>query len=160
MRMPLSASSASSRADAPDERSGARPKFRKSFRTAHDLVVVIRMFSRRRARRDLLSLSYDANGMTQSALSRGGRPTASTPKACSRRVPLALAMRVHIFHTAPIGEFGMASGGGAIRESLEHCESCGAVGSAAIRRKRDLNSKPTWPRTWHQDRCAGIQLVV
>ncbi len=106
-----------------------RDQIPEELRTAHDLVVV-NPDGFQGDERDVIfySLSYDANGMTQAALS--ARQADREHVQGMLNVAFTRARdEMHIFHTAAIGEFGMASGGGAIREWLEHCQSCGAAAS-------------------------------
>ncbi len=54
---------------------------------------------------------------------------------------------VHIYHTAAINDFGMASGGGAIREWLEHCD------------RTDKNSAPTVNQVEHAQSEFEAQVI-
>ena len=104
-----------------------RDQIPEELRTSHDLVVV-NPDGFQGDERDVIfySLSYDANGMTQSALS--ARQADREHVQGMLNVAFTRARdEMHIFHTAAVAEFGMASGGGAIREWLEHCQSCGAA---------------------------------
>ena len=104
-----------------------RDRIPEELRTAHDLVVV-NPDGFQGDERDVIfySLSYDATGMSQAALS--ARQADREHVQGMLNVAFTRARdEMHIFHTAAIGEFGMASGGGAIREWLEHCQSCGAA---------------------------------
>ena len=68
----------------------------------------------------LYSLSYDATNMEQAALSarQADRPHIQG----MLNVAFTRAREeMHIFHTAPIEQFGMASGEGAIKDWLSHC---------------------------------------
>jgi len=92
------------------------------IRTAHDLVVV-NPDGFQGDERDVIyySLSYDAKGMQQSALSA----RQSEREHVQGMLNVAFTRprdEMHIFHTAQIDQFGMASGAGAIRDWLEHCE--------------------------------------
>jgi len=70
----------------------------------------------------LYSLSYDANNMTQTQLS--ARQAGSEHLQGMLNVAFTRARdEVHIFLSAPIDTFGMASGRGTIREWLEHCDA-------------------------------------
>jgi len=70
----------------------------------------------------LYSLSYDAKNMTQAQLS--ARQADREHLQGMLNVAFTRARdEMHIFLSAPIDTFGMASGRGAIREWLEHCEA-------------------------------------
>jgi very-short-patch-repair endonuclease len=91
------------------------------LRDAHELVVV-NPDGFQGDERDvvLYSLSFDATNMEQAALSarQADRPHIQG----MLNVAFTRAREeMHIFHTAPIDEFGMASGHGTIRDWLEHC---------------------------------------
>jgi len=91
------------------------------LRTGHNLVVV-NPDGFQGDERDvvLYSLSYDANGMEQSALS--ARQAEREHIQGMLNVAFTRAREeMHIFHSAKIAEFGMASGQGAIRDWLEYC---------------------------------------
>jgi very-short-patch-repair endonuclease/GTPase SAR1 family protein len=92
------------------------------IRSAHDLVVV-NPDGFQGDERDVIyySLSYDAKGMEQSALSA----RQAEREHIQGMLNVAFTRprdEMHIFHTAAIEQFGMASGAGAIRDWLEHCE--------------------------------------
>jgi very-short-patch-repair endonuclease len=91
------------------------------LREAHDLVVV-NPDGFQGDERDVLlfSLSYDATNMDQAALSarQADRPHIQG----MLNVAFTRAREeMHIFHSAPIERFGMASGEGAIKDWLAHC---------------------------------------
>ncbi len=92
------------------------------IRTRHELVVV-NPDGFQGDERDVIyySLSYDADGMDQAALSARQADRAHIQGMLNVAFTRARD-EVHIFHTAPIHEFGMASGSGAIRDWLEHCD--------------------------------------
>jgi hypothetical protein len=86
-----------------------RDQIPEELRAAHDLVVV-NPDGFQGDERDVIfySLSYDANGMTQSALS--ARQADREHVQGMLNVAFTRARdEMHIFHTAAIGEFGMAS---------------------------------------------------
>ncbi len=90
-------------------------------RLTHDLVVV-NPDGFQGDERDVIyySLSYDADGMSQAALS--ARQAEREHIQGMLNVAFTRARdEMHVFHSAPIEKFGMASGRGAIREWLEHC---------------------------------------
>ena len=94
------------------------------IRSAHDLVVV-NPDGFQGDERDVIyySLSYDAKGMQQSALSA----RQAEREHIQGMLNVAFTRprdEMHIFHTAEIEQFGMASGAGAIRDWLEHCDRC------------------------------------
>jgi very-short-patch-repair endonuclease len=68
----------------------------------------------------LYSLSFDANGMQQPALSARQAERAHIQGMLNVAFTRARD-EIHIFHTAPVEKFGMASGQGAIKDWLEHC---------------------------------------
>jgi very-short-patch-repair endonuclease len=91
------------------------------LRTQHDLVVV-NPDGFQGDERDVIfySLSYDANGMEQSQIS--ARQAEREHIQGMLNVAFTRARdEMHVFHSADISEFGMASGSGAIRDWLEHC---------------------------------------
>jgi very-short-patch-repair endonuclease len=92
------------------------------LRTFHDLVVV-NPDGFQGDERDVIyySLSFDADGMDQSALSARQADRAHIQGMLNVAFTRARD-EVHIFHTAAIDKFGMASGSGAIRDWLEHCD--------------------------------------
>jgi very-short-patch-repair endonuclease len=95
------------------------------IRSAHDLVVV-NPDGFQGDERDVIyySLSYDAKGMQQSALSA----RQAEREHIQGMLNVAFTRprdEMHIFHTAEIKQFGMASGAGAIRDWLEHCDRSG-----------------------------------
>lgn len=101
------------------------------IRSAHDLVVV-NPDGFQGDERDVIyySLSYDAKGMQQSALS--ARQAEREHIQGMLNVAFTRARdEMHIFHTAEIEDFGMASGAGAIRDWLEHCERCSHISRPA-----------------------------
>lgn len=92
-------------------------------RIAHDLVVV-NPDGFQGDERDVIyySLSYDADGMGQAALSA----RQADYKHVQGMLNVAFTRgrdELHVFHSAPVEEFGMASGRGAIRDWLEHCRA-------------------------------------
>lgn len=92
------------------------------LRTEHDLIVS-NPDGVQGDERDIIfySLSYDAKGMEQSQLS--ARQAEREHIQGMLNVAFTRAREgMIIFHSAAIDEFGMASGKGAIREWLEHCE--------------------------------------
>jgi very-short-patch-repair endonuclease len=92
------------------------------LRTEHDLVVV-NPDGFQGDERDVIlySLSYDAAGMTQAAIS--ARQSEREHVQGMLNVAFTRARdEVHIFHSAEITEFGMTSGIGTIRDWLEHCQ--------------------------------------
>ena len=93
------------------------------IRSAHDLVVVNPDGFQGDERDVIYSLSYDAKGMQQSALSA----RQAEREHIQGMLNVAFTRprdEMHIFHTAEIEQFGMASGAGAIRDWLEHCDRC------------------------------------
>jgi very-short-patch-repair endonuclease len=91
------------------------------LRLSHDLVVV-NPDGFQGDERDVLlySLSYDATNMEQAALSarQADRPHIQG----MLNVAFTRAREeMHVFHSAPIEQFGMASGEGAIKDWLAHC---------------------------------------
>ena len=101
-------------------------------RANHDLVVV-NPDGFQGDERDVIyySLSYDANGMQQAALSA----RQAEREHIQGMLNVAFTRprdEIHIFHTAEIDQFGMASGAGAIREWLEHCKSRSAVSCSVV----------------------------
>jgi very-short-patch-repair endonuclease len=91
------------------------------LRLEHDLVVV-NPDGFQGDERDVIyfSLSYDAKEMSQAALS--ARQAEREHLQGMLNVAFTRARdEIHVFHSAPIAEFGMASGRGAIRSWLEHC---------------------------------------
>lgn len=91
------------------------------LREVHNLVVV-NPDGFQGDERDVLlySLSYDATNMPQAALS--ARQSAQPHIQGMLNVAFTRAREeMHVFHTAPIEQFGMASGEGAIKDWLEHC---------------------------------------
>lgn len=91
------------------------------LRESHDLVVV-NPDGFQGDERDVLlySLSYDATNMEQAALSarQADRPHIQG----MLNVAFTRAREeMHVFHSAPIDQFGMASGEGAIKDWLAHC---------------------------------------
>ena len=94
------------------------------LRTAHDLVVV-NPDGFQGDERDVIlySLSYDADGMAQSALS--ARQADREHIQGMLNVAFTRARdEIHVFHSADVKEFGTASGSGAIKEWLEYCSRC------------------------------------
>ena len=90
-------------------------------RSAHDLVVV-NPDGFQGDERDvvLYSLSFDAAGMTQQALS--ARQAEREHIQGMLNVGFTRARdEIHIFYSAEISDFGMVSGSGAIKEWLEYC---------------------------------------
>jgi very-short-patch-repair endonuclease/KaiC/GvpD/RAD55 family RecA-like ATPase len=91
------------------------------MRSAHDLVVV-NPDGFQGDERDVIlySLSYDGNGMAQSALS--ARQAEREHVQGMLNVAFTRARdEIHVFHSAPVNEFGTASGSGAIKDWLEYC---------------------------------------
>jgi very-short-patch-repair endonuclease len=91
------------------------------LRESHNLVVV-NPDGFQGDERDVLlySLSYDATNMEQAALSarQADRPHIQG----MLNVAFTRAREeMHVFHSAPIEQFGMASGEGAIKDWLAHC---------------------------------------
>ena len=92
-------------------------------RTNHDLVVV-NPDGFQGDERDVIyySLSYDAKGMEKSQIS--ARQSEREHIQGMLNVAFTRAREeMHIFHTAPIQEFAMATGGGVIRDWLEYCSA-------------------------------------
>lgn len=92
------------------------------LRTEHDLIVS-NPDGVQGDERDIIfySLSYDANGMEQAQLSARQAEREHIQGMLNVAFTRAREGMV-IFHSAALDEFGMASGKGAIREWLEHCE--------------------------------------
>lgn len=91
------------------------------LRSAHDLVVV-NPDGFQGDERDvvLYSLSYDADGMTQAALS--ARQADREHIQGMLNVAFTRARdEIHVFHSADVSDFAMTSGSGAIKEWLEYC---------------------------------------
>src|SRR5262249_55205268 len=90
-------------------------------RTDHDLVVV-NPDGFQGDERDVIlySLSFDAQGMQQSALSARQADRAHVQGMLNVAFTRARE-EMHVFHSAPIDKFGMASGQGAIKDWLTHC---------------------------------------
>lgn len=91
------------------------------LRTDHDLIVS-NPDGVQGDERDVIfySLSYDANGMEQSQIS--ARQAEREQIQGMLNVAFTRARdAMFIFHSAPIDQFGMASGKGVIRAWLEHC---------------------------------------
>jgi len=91
-------------------------------RLLHDLVVV-NPDGFQGDERDVIyySLSYDADGMDQSALSARQADRAHIQGMLNVAFTRARD-EIHVFHSADVQQFGMASGSGAIRDWLEHCD--------------------------------------
>jgi len=92
------------------------------IRSMHDLVVV-NPDGFQGDERDVIyySLSYDAKGMQQAALSA----RQAEREHIQGMLNVAFTRprdEMHIFHTARVDQFGMSSGVGAIRDWLEHCK--------------------------------------
>jgi very-short-patch-repair endonuclease len=92
------------------------------LRTLHDLVIV-NPDGFQGDERDVIyySLSYDADGMDQAALSARQADRAHIQGMLNVAFTRARD-EIHIFHTAAVREFGMASGSGTIRDWLEYCD--------------------------------------
>jgi len=91
------------------------------LRGSHDLVVV-NPDGFQGDERDVIiySLSFDAAGMTQQALS--ARQADREHIQGMLNVAFTRARdEIHIFHSADVSDFGMTSGSGAIRDWLEYC---------------------------------------
>ena len=91
-------------------------------RESHDLVVV-NPDGFQGDERDVIlySLSFDAEGMTQQALS--ARQAEREHIQGMLNVAFTRARdEIHIFHSADVSDFGMTSGEGAIRDWLEYCD--------------------------------------
>ncbi len=91
------------------------------LRSAHDLVVV-NPDGFQGDERDVIlySLSYDGDGMTQSALS--ARQADREHIQGMLNVAFTRARdEIHVFHSADVDQFATASGPGAIRDWLEYC---------------------------------------
>jgi very-short-patch-repair endonuclease len=94
-----------------------------ALRSAHELVVV-NPDGFQGDERDVVfySLSYDAAGMEQAALS--ARQADREHIQGMLNVAFTRAREeIHIFHSAEIKDFGMASGRGTILDWLRHCET-------------------------------------
>ena len=95
------------------------------LRSSHDLVVV-NPDGFQGDERDVIlySLSFDANGMTQQALS--ARQADREHIQGMLNVAFTRARdEIHIFHSAEASDFGMTSGSGAIKDWLKYCtERC------------------------------------
>jgi superfamily I DNA and/or RNA helicase len=91
------------------------------LREAHELVVV-NPDGFQGDERDvvLYSFSYDASNMEQAALSARQADRAHIQGMLNVAFTRARE-EMHVFHSAPIDQFGMASGEGAIKDWLEHC---------------------------------------
>jgi very-short-patch-repair endonuclease len=92
------------------------------LRSSHDLVVV-NPDGFQGDERDVIlySLSFDAAGMTQQALS--ARQADREHIQGMLNVAFTRARdEIHIFHSADVSDFGMTSGSGAIRDWLEYCD--------------------------------------
>jgi very-short-patch-repair endonuclease len=98
-------------------------KIPEELRSAHDLVVVNPDGFQGDEREVILySLSFDAEGMTQAALSA----RQSEREHIQGMLNVAFTRgrdELHVFHSADINQFALTSGGGAIRDWLEHCSS-------------------------------------
>jgi very-short-patch-repair endonuclease len=97
------------------------------LRTTHDLVVV-NPDGFQGDERDVIfySLSYDANGMEKSALS--ARQAEREHIQGMLNVAFTRAREeMHIFHSAPVAEFGTASGRGTILDWLKYCQATADV---------------------------------
>lgn len=98
------------------------------LRSAHDLVVV-NPDGFQGDERDIVlySLSYDADGMTQAAIS--ARQAEREHIQGMLNVAFTRARdEIRIFHSADVGDFAMTTGSGAIKAWLEYCsKSCGDV---------------------------------
>ena len=94
------------------------------LRASHDLVVV-NPDGFQGDERDVIfySLSYDAGGMERSALSARQADRAHIQGMLNVAFTRARE-EIHVFHSAPIEDFGTASGSGAILDWLKHCASC------------------------------------
>jgi very-short-patch-repair endonuclease len=95
------------------------------LRSAHDLVVV-NPDGFQGDERDIIlySLSYDGDGMTQSALS--ARQADREHIQGMLNVAFTRARdEIHVFHSADVDQFATASGSGAIKEWLEYCSQHG-----------------------------------
>jgi len=91
------------------------------LRSSHDLVVV-NPDGFQGDERDVIlySLSFDANGMTQQALS--ARQSDREHIQGMLNVAFTRARdEIHVFHSADTSDFGMTSGSGAIKDWLEYC---------------------------------------
>ena len=100
------------------------------LRGSHDLVVV-NPDGFQGDERDVIlySLSFDAAGMTQQALS--ARQADREHIQGMLNVAFTRARdEIHIFHSADVSDFGMTSGSGAIRDWLEYCDQYCNSGSA------------------------------
>jgi len=100
-----------------------------ALRAAHNLVVV-NPDGFQGDERDVVfySLSYDAAGMEQAALS--ARQADREHIQGMLNVAFTRAREeIHIFHSAAIQDFGMASGRGTILDWLRHCEKESAAGA-------------------------------
>jgi very-short-patch-repair endonuclease len=98
-------------------------------RTRHDLVVV-NPDGFQGDERDVIyySLSYDANGMEQAAIS--ARQAEREHIQGMLNVAFTRSRdEIHVFYSAPIEKFGMATGKGAIREWLEYCDAACKAGA-------------------------------
>jgi very-short-patch-repair endonuclease len=96
------------------------------LRSAHELVV-INPDGFQGDERDIVyySLSYDKGGMTLDQLSA----RQANREHIQGMLNVAFTRprdEVHVFHTAPISAFAMASGEGRIRDWLLHCEAAGS----------------------------------
>jgi len=92
------------------------------LRGSHDLVVV-NPDGFQGDERDVIlySLSFDAAGMAQQALS--ARQADREHIQGMLNVAFTRARdEIHIFHSADVSDFGMTSGSGAIRDWLEYCD--------------------------------------
>ncbi|HYL76251.1 MAG TPA: AAA domain-containing protein [Bryobacteraceae bacterium] len=101
------------------------------LRSAHDLVVV-NPDGFQGDERDVVfySLSYDADGMEQAALSA----RQADREHIQGMLNVAFTRgreEIHIFHSAEIKDFGMASGRGTLLDWLRHCEAECVEGPAA-----------------------------
>lgn len=100
-------------------------------RISHNLVVV-NPDGFQGDERDVIfySLSFDSDGMQQSALSARQAERAHIQGMLNVAFTRARD-EMHIFHSAPVDEFGMASGQGAIKDWLIHCAAV-ATASPAV----------------------------
>ena len=102
------------------------------LRSSHDLVVV-NPDGFQGDERDVIlySLSFDAAGMTQQALS--ARQADREHIQGMLNVAFTRARdEIHIFHSADVSDFGMTSGSGAIKDWLDYCSQyCNADRSKA-----------------------------
>ncbi len=91
------------------------------LRAKHDLVVV-NPDGFQGDERDVIfySLSYDAKGMDRSALSARQADRAHIQGMLNVAFTRARE-EIHVFHSAPIDQFGTAGGTGAILDWLKHC---------------------------------------